>query len=316
MGRTELDATSSDLALLGVLDSDGLEVGSPRLAYLNDRGEPLAISLAGEHWTCIGRAGDCKVRLRDPRVSRHHAKIESVSGQFLLNDAGSANGTTLNGHRIAKNTALVLREGDEITIGETRILFGRHADVLTGSPALDRAAESSYPIEDLLTASPADEDAQPEFLRAFSRGSKADGLARSLAIIAEKLQVHAVAIFTPQGGQGIELAAAFPDADSASRLGDVAHPIMASARGRIVRPDLHELAHESETTREVGMRSSAAVSLSHGKRPIGVLAVERRHGLCLEREDLARLARLGERLATTLALQDSNENDTRLGVDD
>ena len=50
----------------------------------------------------IGREADCDLTLEDPRVSRHHAQLEVLDdGRVILRDLGSANGTIVDGDRIA-----------------------------------------------------------------------------------------------------------------------------------------------------------------------------------------------------------------------
>ncbi|MDE2481082.1 MAG: FHA domain-containing protein [bacterium] len=67
----------------------------------------------------IGRADTCTVVLRDPEVSRSHARLEPRQGVVYLRDLGSRNGTFLNGRRIT--SPIEVREGDEIDVGVTRI---------------------------------------------------------------------------------------------------------------------------------------------------------------------------------------------------
>jgi phosphoserine phosphatase RsbU/P len=69
----------------------------------------------------LGRASDCTVPIRDRFLSRRHAELSLVGGTWLVNDAGSANGTFLNGSRIVGATPL--RPGDRITLGDTEIVF-------------------------------------------------------------------------------------------------------------------------------------------------------------------------------------------------
>ena len=59
----------------------------------------------------------------DTNSSRKHATIAGGNGQFTLTDNSSANGTYLNGVRIAAMTPQNLRQGDEVQIGMTRFRF-------------------------------------------------------------------------------------------------------------------------------------------------------------------------------------------------
>jgi DNA-binding CsgD family transcriptional regulator len=76
----------------------------------------------------IGRADSSHVALReDMRVSRHHARIDFEDDQWVITDAGSTNGTLVNGRRISTHS---LRHGDRILIGGARLVFVPVADPL------------------------------------------------------------------------------------------------------------------------------------------------------------------------------------------
>jgi hypothetical protein len=68
----------------------------------------------------IGRMPECDVVLSDPNVSRRHAEIVRVEGDFLVRDLGSTNGTRLNGAPVTEG---YLRTGDNITVGSTTLVF-------------------------------------------------------------------------------------------------------------------------------------------------------------------------------------------------
>lgn len=65
----------------------------------------------------IGRAGDCDLVLDEPTVSRRHAVLRRTPEGWVILDAGSTNGTRLNGWRV---TEARLRVGDELTLGMSR----------------------------------------------------------------------------------------------------------------------------------------------------------------------------------------------------
>lgn len=68
----------------------------------------------------IGRRKDCELVLRDPRVSRLHARIDTTPEGHLLTDLRSTNGTTVNGARVERHA---LRDGDQIVIGGTAMQY-------------------------------------------------------------------------------------------------------------------------------------------------------------------------------------------------
>lgn len=76
----------------------------------------------------IGRLPDRDVALTHNSVSRAHAEIRRSGDSYVLVDAASANGTTVNGDRVRERE---LHDGDVIGIGDTELVF-RYG---TGQPA-------------------------------------------------------------------------------------------------------------------------------------------------------------------------------------
>lgn len=73
----------------------------------------------------MGRHPNNTLRLVDREVSKEHCVIERVGGTFLLRDLNSSNGTFVNGRKVRE---LRLRDGDEISLGNTRLIFHSGAD--------------------------------------------------------------------------------------------------------------------------------------------------------------------------------------------
>lgn len=66
----------------------------------------------------IGRSAACAIPLsEDEFASSVHARIFQNGSSFMVEDLGSTNGTTLNGSRIARPTAI--SKGDKIVVGRT-----------------------------------------------------------------------------------------------------------------------------------------------------------------------------------------------------
>jgi hypothetical protein len=69
----------------------------------------------------IGRSRDCDIVLDDVGISRHHAEIRPVSGDWTIADLGSTNGVSVNGHDV--RGAQQLCPGDRVELGSTEIVF-------------------------------------------------------------------------------------------------------------------------------------------------------------------------------------------------
>ena len=77
--------------------------------------------ISGSGFHSIGRARKAKVALpEDTYVSEEHARIWFDGNDFWLADAGSRNGTYLNGMLV--ESPRDLSESDRITVGETTLV--------------------------------------------------------------------------------------------------------------------------------------------------------------------------------------------------
>jgi FHA domain len=85
---------------------------------------PMAgqVTTLGEEVTTIGSVAGNTVVLADPAVSRKHAGIRRVDGQFELADLGSTNGIYVNGQKLPKKT---LAPGDIVRVGNSEAVFRR-----------------------------------------------------------------------------------------------------------------------------------------------------------------------------------------------
>lgn len=71
--------------------------------------------------TVLGRYTGCPVDLSaDALVSRQHARLDYREGEWVITDLESGNGTFVNGQQV---TSQLLRHGDEIQLGRTRMRF-------------------------------------------------------------------------------------------------------------------------------------------------------------------------------------------------
>lgn len=61
--------------------------------------------------TRIGRSSECDISLPAAHLSRHHAQLQVIDGMLFVKDMDSANGTFLNGKRVAEAR---VQRGDEI----------------------------------------------------------------------------------------------------------------------------------------------------------------------------------------------------------
>jgi pSer/pThr/pTyr-binding forkhead associated (FHA) protein len=101
------------------------------------------IPLSGQRVT-LGKASTNVVSLEhDETVSRLHAVFENLGFAWSVRDLGSRNGTYLNGERISAER--VLRSGDEVRVGKSRLVFWEVKDA--GGGLIDEETVSAQPSE-------------------------------------------------------------------------------------------------------------------------------------------------------------------------
>lgn len=97
----------------------------------------------------IGRDSSNTIQINDAEISRRHALLEFQGGKYLIKDAGSTNGTHVNGQRLA--APYVLKPGDVVSFGEGLVLvyessnFDPGATVATSRGAVQQARAAVPP---------------------------------------------------------------------------------------------------------------------------------------------------------------------------
>lgn len=108
--------------------------GFPFLVWRDREGIQCFFVLGADQRLTIGRRASCQVVLDDDVVSRVHAALEPIAGDWALLDEGiSRNGTFVNGERIVSRR---LADGDRLRFGKTEMTYHRpprHGSVLTVS---------------------------------------------------------------------------------------------------------------------------------------------------------------------------------------
>jgi len=94
----------------------------PHLVVVEGWRAGTCIELAGGE-VLLGRGPDCSFQINDPVVSKHHARIKAEKEGVFVEDLGSKTGTRVNNVRVKRQQ---IREGDEVQIGSTRLLFEEH----------------------------------------------------------------------------------------------------------------------------------------------------------------------------------------------
>jgi pilus assembly protein CpaF len=87
----------------------------------------------------VGRVQGNDLMLPKGNVSKHHARLLSRDGRFIVTDLKSTNGTYVNGRKTSQAT--IVREGDKIYIGD----FVLRVETAAGAGASDGASRAGAP---------------------------------------------------------------------------------------------------------------------------------------------------------------------------
>lgn len=113
-----VEVATGTFPVVGVDVAGDGEVGQLIVTRGGTAGARFALT---EDETTIGRHPESTIFLDDVTVSRRHATVtRDGSGQYTLRDAGSLNGTYLDGDRIED---AMLREGAQVQVGRFRLVF-------------------------------------------------------------------------------------------------------------------------------------------------------------------------------------------------
>jgi len=102
------------------------ETQNKPLAYLvSEQDHFKRYPILSDPWR-IGRKRDNELTLRDPSVSRYHAKIQRDNdGNFFIVDMASLDGTYVNDEQVSLKK---LQEGDIIKICKMSFRFTQHSE--------------------------------------------------------------------------------------------------------------------------------------------------------------------------------------------
>lgn len=107
----------------------------------------------GNRWpvtmTCaIGRSASNDIVLEDGRVSRRHALVHRQGdSEHWVIDLGSGNGTYLNSRRVT--LAMRITDGDELTIGITRLRFRQRASRILSNNTSPVSAQTLIQVKSI-----------------------------------------------------------------------------------------------------------------------------------------------------------------------
>ena len=123
----DMNLTLTGLAADAIPESKPSPGTSKTLQYIaRFSGKEKPLELTPGRSISVGRAGSNELVIDDNSVSKIHASVSAdESGELLIADTGSTNGTFLNGERIAYGKAIKIDAADKIMFGTVPVTFER-----------------------------------------------------------------------------------------------------------------------------------------------------------------------------------------------
>ena len=120
-----------------------------RFILRSDSGEALQEYSLDKPEIVIGRAPNSDILLsKDKLTSRRHATVFYDNGQYMLRDERSANGTFVNGQQLDEGASHLLKDGDQVGIGEHELVyraFGSTANDVENFPTMSVQYNADQP---------------------------------------------------------------------------------------------------------------------------------------------------------------------------
>lgn len=139
--------SQSPLVILKSLPA-GIDGVYTYLTVLNGPKANASFLLLEEGDNLIGRGLDCRIVLNDPLCSRVHAVVVRREGSWFIRDAGSRNGTFVNGQK-ADEAQLI--DGCHVRTGTTEFSFSqseaRPAQIASIDPELTQTIVRDMPVQ-------------------------------------------------------------------------------------------------------------------------------------------------------------------------
>ena len=126
----------------------------------NSRTIPLRIHLSGDQKRdsvlldpdkvmLIGRDLNAGIKLDNPSISRQHAQIECVKGDWVITDLGSRHGTSLNSIPLQPNEVMPLSHQDRIAIRPWLLRVDMKDEVTSTMQSIDDGYNKAQQIESI-----------------------------------------------------------------------------------------------------------------------------------------------------------------------
>ncbi len=259
----------------------------------------------------LGRSSEA-LPLTDRSVSRRHAELTPDGDDWWLRDLQSANGIWVNGRRVEDRVRL--REGDEISCGQTVLRF-TPADRLISGPAARSDLPAELPPAGTVAMSERDielphtlEAAQARLRLLETLSSLAISTTDSMEIIDRSIEML-LAQFEPSAIFVLKRSEDGTDLDPVGRHRgslEISHAVVERVQqtGRsllVLDAQEDERFKEMKSIQDLGLRSVMAVPLHMADSMFGVVVLDHREEASVwDEEDIRLLAAVGKQISLAI----------------
>lgn len=270
----------------------------------------------------IGRASDCTIPIKDRYLSRKHAEIVLVNGDWVLRDCASANGTFLNGVRLDYDRPL--RGGDRIRIGDTEIVFEtseHNTDRILAIADTASKTTIAVPVSEIAQRETADIEKQQTLTRLAAELIEDKPLDELFGFIAERVLLHtgasraAIGILNADRQSFSEVEVRRQDRSDTSEV-RISRTVLADVVQEKKALAFMDVGADEKLSRRAsimmqGIRSILCAPLLIADDVVGVLYVDYRVDRTISEEDVRLVARIARfaaiKLETTRLREDAIE---------
>jgi transcriptional regulator with AAA-type ATPase domain len=168
-------------------------LGGPSLLVLSPEGLSLH-RLPAEGSLVIGRGDEADVCLRDPSVSRAHARL-AMGPPLAISDLESANGVLVRGKRVGQDAPFVIAPGEPIALGKITIV------VQSGPPPRGRGWIASATGPAVFVPAPREDERLTPIV------AEAPPMKDTVALVDRVAQSHITVLLLGETGAGKEVLA-------------------------------------------------------------------------------------------------------------
>ncbi len=285
----------------------------PQIRVKNGSQKGKILQIEGTSPIVIGRDPDTGLQIVDKGVSRQHAEIFRVGEMVFIRDLGSRNGTFINGEKLEEE---LLREGDQVRVGTTQLVFESSRTVREVASSLkyedsgDFRTSLELKLDDLFVGEGASTGREREHFRAICQATRIvhterdskKRLEQLMDLIQEYIPADHLYLFIKDPKTGTIAPQATREKDEGGEIPisrTILHRVVSEARAILTADAMQDERFKRGDSIVLNqIRSVLCVPIQAGKQNLGAIyAVNARVAETFDETDMQLLTAIGSQLA-------------------